>query len=432
MPKPIVCLSVELCQYMEDFRSCFSKRQWKYFVIVLLGLVECEERKTMTGLLRVVGERVSLSGLSRFLNKWPWSTAEVAESWQERFRQRLAPQVTAEHARLAALRPKRVGRPKATVVTGYLSLDDSVHVKVQGRKMGGLGRHYANSEKRVVNGHCLFTGLYVLLGQRCPLPMQMYRQRAVCEQEGVLFQSKIDLAVNQIETFAPVVDTQTHVLADSWYHCKRVRKAATERGFHFSGGLKCNRVMRLIAEDGSREWFKLSDYLARLGPDAWQRVTWPSQQGGQTMYAHLIQTWIRKLGPTLLLITRHDLEQPLKQARFWGSTQIELEAQSLVDILAVRWQVETFFEYAKDLLGSDHYQVMSTLGIIRFWTLIACLMSFLEEQRASIDEPTYTCGDVRRSLQHDHQLNLIQWLTEQVHAGSGFEQICHQLALSRS
>ena len=49
MPKPIVCLSSELRQYMEAFRVCFSLRQWKYFVIVLLG-PECvnndETRKT--------------------------------------------------------------------------------------------------------------------------------------------------------------------------------------------------------------------------------------------------------------------------------------------------------------------------------------------------------------------------------------------------
>ena len=81
MPKPIVCLSEQLRQFAELFRSCFSKRQWKYFVIVLLGLIECEERKTMSGLLRVIGEQVSLSGLSRFLNKWKWSPADVARSW---------------------------------------------------------------------------------------------------------------------------------------------------------------------------------------------------------------------------------------------------------------------------------------------------------------------------------------------------------------
>ncbi len=78
MPKPIVCLSEPLRQFLEIFRSCFSKRQWKYFVIVLLGLVECEEWKTLSGLLRVIGEQVSLSGLSRFLNKWSWSPEKVS------------------------------------------------------------------------------------------------------------------------------------------------------------------------------------------------------------------------------------------------------------------------------------------------------------------------------------------------------------------
>jgi len=52
-----------------------------------------------------------------------------------------------------------------------------------------------------MSGHCLFTGLYVLLGQRCPLPMQMYRQKAVYQQEGVVFESKIEMDTHQIENF---------------------------------------------------------------------------------------------------------------------------------------------------------------------------------------------------------------------------------------
>ena len=105
MPKPIVCLSEQLCQYLEAIRYCFSKRQWKYFVTILLGLIECEEQKTMMGLLRVVGERISLSGLSRFLSKWPWSAAEVAQTRLLRFRQRLEGLVQVEHNRLNAERP---------------------------------------------------------------------------------------------------------------------------------------------------------------------------------------------------------------------------------------------------------------------------------------------------------------------------------------
>jgi len=432
MPKPIVCLSEQLCQYLEAFRSCFSKRQWKYFVTVLLGLIECEERKTMTGMLRVIGEQISLSGFSRFLNKWNWETSAVTAIWQKRFRDRLEPQVQTEHQRLKAEQSKRRGRPKQTVVTGYLIFDDSVHIKPKGRVMGGLGRHFSNTEKRVVNGHCLLTGLYVLLGQRCPLKPHLYRQKAVCEQEGVVFQSKIDMAVAEIKTFQPADGTQTHVLVDSWFHCKRLRKAAQQRNWDLSGGVKSNRVMRLIDTDGNREWLKLSDYATQLGKDDWQEITWPSDQGGQKMYAHRIQTWIRKLGPTLVLITCHDLEEPLKSVRYWGSTVLDLTAQALVDILAERWQIETFFEYAKDLLGSDDYQVMSAQAVLRFWTLIACLMCFLEEQRSLDQDQSLTCGDVRRNLQHQHRLNLLRWLQDRFNEGCSMEQVCRQLALSNS
>jgi hypothetical protein len=421
---------VYLSQYLEAFRSCFSKRQWKYFVTVLLGLIECEERKTMTGLLRAVSDQVSLSGLSRFMNKWPWSVSAVAQTWQDRFSQRLDPLVQAEHARLKTERPKGIGRPKATVVTGFLIFDDSVHVKPKGRRMGGLGRHYSNTEKSVVTGHCLFTGLYVLLGQRCPLAARLYRQKSVCGQEGAVFQSKIEMAVDEIQRFQPVSETDTHVLVDSWYHCKAVRQAARQRNWELSGGLKSNRVMRLIAADGSREWLKLSDYAARLGPDDWQLVNWPSEQGGQPLYAHLLCTWIRKLGPTLLLITCRELDQPLKNIRYWGSTMMELKAQELVDLLAIRWEIETFFEYEKDLLGSDHYQVMTAQAILRFWTLTACLMCFLEEQRTTAAEQDLTCGDARRIIQHEHRLNLLRWLQQRFLDGCTVEQISNQLALS--
>jgi DDE superfamily endonuclease len=432
MPKPIVCLSEQLRQFAEIFRSCFSQRQWKYFVIVLLGLIECEERKTLSGLLRVIGEQVSLCGLSRFLNKWKWSPAQVAQSWQLHFRQRMEPLVCSEHSRLKAQRLKRIGRPKQTVVTGFLIFDDSVHHKPKGQKMGGLGYHYSNTEQKVVAGHCLFTGLYVLLGQRCPLAPKLYCQKNTCEQEHQPFQSKVAMAVKEIETFEPVPDTQTHVLIDIWYHCKQVRRTAQKRGWPVSGGLKNNRTMRLIAEDGSRTWIKLSAYAAKLTPEDWSEVTWPSAEGGQKMYAHLLVTWIRKLGPTLLLITCHDPNEPLKTVRYWGSTVIDLDAQTLVDILAVRWEVETFFEYEKDLLGSDHYQVMTRQAVLRFWTLTACLLCFLEEQRMQGEDKTLTCGEVRRKIQNDHRQNLLLWLETCFRDGLSVEHICCQLALCNS
>jgi hypothetical protein len=57
------------------------------------------------------------------------------------------------------------------------------------------------------------------------------------------------------------------------------------------------------------------------------------------------------------LVTGHNLDESLKSVRYWGSTLLNSQAQALVDILAIRWNIETFFDYDKDLLGSDHYQL---------------------------------------------------------------------------
>ena len=149
--------------------------------------------------------------------------------------------------------------------------------------MSGLGYHYSNTDQRVVSGHCLFAGLYLLVEQRCPLAPKMYCQKNVCEQEKQPFQSKVAMTVEEIESFEPIPDTQTHVLIDSWYHCKQVHRAAQKRGWQVSGALtpalaggarESNRSMRLIAEDGTRLWIKLSAYAARLMRENSSEVTW--------------------------------------------------------------------------------------------------------------------------------------------------------------
>ncbi len=431
MPKPIVCLSAALCQFAEVFRPCFSQRQWKYFVIVLLGLIECDGRRTLRGLLAGVGEKVSLCGLSRFFSRWRWSAAAVAQTWLGRFRDQMKPHVEAEHQRQWTERDQRRGRPQATVVTGYLIVDDSINLKVKGRKMKGLGRHYSNTEERVVTGHCLLSGLYVVLGRRCPLQPRLYRQKATCEQEGIPFLSKIDLAVQEIEPFEPVEGSHTHLLIDSWFHSKKVRRAAQKRGWDVSGGLKSNRTMRQINPDGSRTWLKLSAYAANLNSEDWQAAVWPSQEDDRPVYVHTVVTWIRKLGPTLLLITCHDPNNPAKSIRYWGSTRLAADAQTVINTLAGRWSIEVLFEDNKDLLGADHYQLMSAEAIVRFWTLIACLGYFLDEQKALRSDCT-TWGEVRRALQKEHQHNLLAWLEGQFKAGLSVEQIGTQLAIFSS
>src|SRR5881398_671408 len=109
MPLPIICASAALCQFVDAFASCLSKPQRKYFVTVLLALLLCEERRTLTALLRRILDARSLSGLSRFFSSAPWSEEEVAKTWRKRFDAQVRPRVIAAHQRQEQTRPKMSG-----------------------------------------------------------------------------------------------------------------------------------------------------------------------------------------------------------------------------------------------------------------------------------------------------------------------------------
>jgi hypothetical protein len=430
MSIPIICLDESLRQFCEAFRECFSKPQFKYLVTVLLALIVCQEARTLSGLTRQIADGPSVSGLSRFLSTAPWSAEDVASVWYERFVEQMSEAVQEEHARQRRQQAKRRGRPKATVVTGYLMGDDSTQHKPGGKKMEGMGYHHSTTHEKRVPGHSLVQGLYLLLGRRCPLPPRLYRQRAVCEREGVPFASKIDLMEQVIRRFEPVLGTLTHVLLDAWYGDKRLWRAARERGFHITTGVKSNRSLRIPdpqARSGWR-WQHLSDYAAALSPEQYQKLVWPAQDPDEPreVYVHVVTTRIRKLYKCQLIIARPSLDCPPQAVRYWASSDLEADLPTLIGHIATRWTIEVFFGETKALLGLDQYQLMSATALVRFWTLIYLAYVFLEEQNARLRvtwQRHVTLGETRHVFQQRHWQRLLVWLHDQFSLGVQPEEL---------
>ena len=367
MRLPIICLDQRLRQYLALFSVCFSRPQYKYFGTILLGLMLCQSGRTLSGLLQQVNSGVSISGASRFMGQAPWQGDDLARRWQSQFRQEMAPRVLAEHARFRPRRNKKRGRPKKTVVTGYLIGDDSTMKKRRGKKMGGLGRHYSGTEKKTVTGHSLVQGLYLLLGRRCPLAPKMYRQKVVCEVEDVTFASKVDIMAEIIRTFVPVSGTLTHVLLDSWYTSKRIWKIARERGFLITSGLRCNRSLRIDDPDTPKgwRWQRVDEYAAALPQGAWQCVCWPNQNGKRQVYVHVISTRIKKLYCCQLVIVRGRWDNDEEEKTlYWASSDLTADLKTLVCHIATRWDVEVLFADTKELLGLDQYQLMTATAVL--------------------------------------------------------------------
>lgn len=251
MAQPIIIQEAILRNYLQGFRGTCSMPQWKYFVTVLLGMIHCQASRTLSGILRQVAAWVTVGGLSRFLISPAWSVQALAEARYRSYCAEVAPLVAEAHAQQGAQRAQQRGRPASTVVTGYLILDDSTHVKRYAKHMEGLGWHYSSTDQRSMPGHSLFEGVYVVEGRQYPLSPQMYRQKAVCEREGMPFRSKVELAEETIQTFEALPGTCTHGLVDSWYVNKRIWKAVKTRHWDLTGGLKKNHKLRTSDVEGN-------------------------------------------------------------------------------------------------------------------------------------------------------------------------------------
>jgi hypothetical protein len=431
MAHHIIIQDATLRNYLQGFRGLFSIPQWKYFVTVLMGMIHCQASRTLSGMLREVAVWVTVGGLSRFLISPAWSVQELAEARYERFCAEVAPLVEDAHAQQVSQRPKQRGRPASTVVTGYLILDDSTHVKRYAKKMGGLGWHYSSTDKRSMPGHSLFEGVYVVEGCQYPLSPQMYRQKSVCEREGVPFWSKVDLAERVIQEFEPLPDTCTHVLVDSWYVNKRIWKAVKTRKWDLTGGLKKNHKLRTTDVEGNLVWMRVDDYADELTNEAFQTVIWPNQEDGQTVYACLIRTKVKKLGACQVLIVKTKADDPDEKPRFYISTRLSDSLEQVVQAMALRWTVETLFADFKELMGSDQYQLHSAEAIIRFWALGLCLYQFLDSLRHRLKRTyakDFTLGETLAWVRERNEMHKLNWICRQASAGATSQCIQAYLA----
>jgi hypothetical protein len=434
MPLPIEIIEQSLGQYLGLFRDCFSQPQWRHFVTVLLGLMQCEEHRTLSALLRkVAGVGQRIDGLHRFFRFAPWQPEQLVVRWWRRYCRTLGPIVAAEHVRQRASYPRRRGRPRKTVVTGFLIIDDSTHMKRKGKKMEGLGHHYSTTESMTVNGHSLFACLYDLMSRCCPLAPRLYRQKEVCQREKVPFQSKVDMAEDVIRTFQPVPGTKTHVLFDGWYTCKRLWRTALKRGWAVTGGIKANRKMRIEDPEQGRRYLRLSEYAQSLTVEDYTPVAWPHEDGtSRIVYAKLVRTLVKNLGACQVLIVRERLNQPLKEVRYWATSELAADIATVINWAAQRWAIETFFADVKEIFGTDQYQLRSAQGVVRFWHLAFLAYCYLEEQRAALvaegADPQLTIGQTRWRQQQRHWRLLLGWIHDRFANGLTPEQVYQLLA----
>jgi len=90
LAQPVIVQEPSLHPFSAALVRVFRLPPWKYFVTVLVGLLHCDDSRTLSGVLRQVAWAMTLSGLSRFLSEAPWSVAALTCARQRRCNQQVA------------------------------------------------------------------------------------------------------------------------------------------------------------------------------------------------------------------------------------------------------------------------------------------------------------------------------------------------------
>ena len=204
--------------------------------------------RNLAGLSRVIPDSKSASSLYRFVAKMEWDAEEI-----ERVRWEMLNRRTRRALQAAGRRGK--------TIPVFLAIDDTL-VEKSGKQMEGVDYHYSHSLGRTVLGHVWVTGHIVVLGQSYPIGWKMYRRRTTCEELGIPFASKPELAAMILHAFQSLPHTQTYVLTDSWYPSQDLLNLCEACGFHLISAVKADRKFKVVTEQAlQKEYDAIADEL---------------------------------------------------------------------------------------------------------------------------------------------------------------------------
>jgi len=335
------------------------------------GLVSEIKRKNGWQLAEHIGEQTP-DGVQRLLSSAVWDVEGVQDE-----------------VRAAAV--DLLGHPK-----GILVVDETGFLK-KGVKSAGVKRQYSGTAGRVENCQIgVFLGYasrdgYALIDRELYLPAEWAQDPARRMEAGVpetiAFATKPELARQMLERALEAGIPARWVTGDTVYgDDRRLRLWLEERCQPFVLAVSCNDALW----DGFQQI--RADALAAAHPDD-QWVCLSAGQGakGPRLYEwmHLpLARWGVEPGWAHSLLVRRSLTQPNVLAYYVVFAPPETSLSDLVRVAGARWTIEEGFEFTKDDLGLDHYEVRHWAGWYRHITLVLLAQVYLMavRQQAQADE----------------------------------------------
>lgn len=409
MSSTMVTFYSHIVNFIFALQLQLSKPQMNHLLTFIHGIILTDGRVNVAQIRRSTGDARDLSCMTRFLNESPWCPNRVTRRRIQFIINRI------QKARTKA------GDPRPIV---FFIVDDTQSKKDRSTKrMEGLDNHFSHSDGKTVWSHCIVTAHVVSEDHSFAWDFRSYFRESYCQEEGIPFKSKNDLAIELINSYQPSDDEQVYVLVDSWYTSKKLIEACYLKGFHLIGGVRANRKIYphgvgVKLSDFASTFIEATD-LHSVTVDGHSYKVY-SYEGNlaDTEYAKVLLSWenefVSNKTPFCLL-----------------STDSSLNLVTILRYYNVRWNIETGYRYFKELLGFDEYQLLSRKGIERFWCIEFLTYNYLEYQRQEWQQGLpLTIGDVVRRIRKDHIGQIVVYAYEQGLSKRSLKDVLKDLKLA--
>jgi hypothetical protein len=201
-----------------------------------------------------------------------------------------------------------------------------------------------------------------------------------------------------IQAYEADENEMVYVLMDSWYTSKKLIDACNSKGFHVIAAVKTNRMIcpkgiSIPIDDFSTRYIHKSDLRSVTVEN--QGTYWVYEYEGPLSDMENVK---------LLLSWKNDYTASSKPQACILCNDQSLDLVTIQRFYHVRWNIETGYRYFKELLGFDQYQVLSYVGIERFWVIQFLTYNYLEFQRNGWSKArgSMTLGDVVYRIRQEY------------------------------
>lgn len=381
----------------------------RHLLQIVDALIVGSQRKTLSGLARLLHVAPDPKTLADFFRESPW-TVDLIGQPRKKFMLRklleLAAKAGMELKLLASLDDSLGKKGKAT---RRLEAVDYYHNHSESsRKRSSWSNGYVYVELHVQIGPVGF-----LFDTRLYLREKKVRHlnRSRSKEKRLSYRSKYNLAREMLLELAALLPaaSQVYVLFDSWYASAKLINLCLRQKWQVICALKSNRKI---------EKQRVDRYNQTLAHQPYQKITLAAvdQRPARTYYVRTVSGHLEHIRSEVYVIISK--KRPGDRfPKYFLCTDMSLSPQEALQLYQKRWPVEVDNLYLKEVLGLGDFRLQSFEAIQKWFAVVVLAINYLQYTAMLAYQPRHplpALADCKRQHQQAHFRMLLRTLVTEI------------------